>query len=122
MTKLNVIFDVRGTLVGRKEETVHRLFKMFEQKGHTVSIWTNGMFSDVPQEFQKYPIFRKHNMAFGRELIDNGNDPATSIFDIAVDDDTNQNYLAAHEFIWVHDIPTDADTLTLWFYANYGDA
>lgn len=31
------------------------------------------------------------------------------LFDLAIEDDTSQTYLAAKKFLWVHDIPENAE-------------
>lgn len=117
MQSLNVVFDVQGTLVGYNQTKVRQLFELFVKNGHTVSIWSNGMRSALPDEYQQYTFRSKFNKAHGRELLSWGNDPKTCIFDIAVEDDKGQSYLSAHSFIWVWDIPNE--DLESWFYAKF---
>lgn len=107
---MRVAFDVQGTLEGRNQDKVRALFQWFAAKGAALTVWSNGMRMDVLSlELQKE--FGIESDAMWKKtksdvLWDDDNEE--SFFDIAVDDDTQQTWLAAKNFIWVHEIPEDS--------------
>ena len=114
MKRLSVVFDIRGTLVGRNEEAVRWLFDWFKARGHRITIWSNGGTSTLLQKYKDIQFSNKFNYSHGKELISWGNDPETCVFDVAIDDDMDQTYLSAKSFIWVHEIPSDLFGFMMW--------
>jgi hypothetical protein len=96
---MKIAFDCMGTLNGSKEKYVLMLLLELQKRGHSITVWSNG---------PSYPeaAVKRH----GIKNADTGykygkGDYDRESFDFAVEDDTGQTWLAAKNFIWVHDIP-----------------
>lgn len=109
-----IAFDCSGTLIrgGSNIEAAVKLIKWLQSKGHEVVIWSNAW--NYTQEAKK-----KHGLSCECDMkrctwdYDNEDD----YFDIAIDDDMSQTYLATKLLLNVCDIPNDESL----FEEKYGE-
>jgi hypothetical protein len=106
---MKVAFDCQGTLILTNEANkliVHKLFKWFESKGCEMVVWSNGGAPEILVKTLKLnATAQSKSKTWELEGCEN---PEQYYMDIAVDDDVNQTYLAAKNFIWVRDIPDES--------------
>jgi hypothetical protein len=98
---MRIAFDVKGTLEGSKSAAVLAMLRVFQEQGHEVVVWSNsfGYVQDV---------LAKHSLTcYGETKSTKWDREPENFYDLAIDDDSSQTYLAANRFIWVRDIPSD---------------
>ena len=95
---MKIAFDVKGTLEGHKGKFVLGLLNYLQGMGHEITIWSNGPGFAA----QCAKDLGLTNVA---TMMKYGKGDHQELFDIAVEDDTSQNWLAAKRFVWVKDIP-----------------
>jgi hypothetical protein len=102
---MKVAFDVKGTLKGLDETKVWKLFHILEARGCEIVIWSNMITfaHDVVREKQLNNDFIGKKDKYDLE--------EDEWFDVAVEDDRSQDYLAAKRFVFVGDIPEDDDAI-----------
>jgi len=112
-----VAFDCKGTLMNRPaDHKVVKLFKWFESKGCEMYIWSS-LYSYAKETRTEHGFDCEIREKFSNTKFKFEDDmPLDDYMDIAVDDDCNSDYLAAHEFIFVSDIPEDSNQ----FEAKFG--
>lgn len=99
---MRIAFDVKGTIDGPKGKFVLGLFKFLQDLGHECVVWSNSY---------GYAVDAVMTHALNAEAMpkkgkgDFGYEDKASHFDIAIEDDTSQTWLAAKRFIWVHELP-----------------
>lgn len=100
---MKIAFDVKGTLDGWNEVLVLKLLRAMKAAGHEVVVWSNsaGFARDA---VEKYNLNVPYQWKQEKRDLDCAVNPEEHYFDLAVEDDTRQTYLAAKEFLWVHDI------------------
>lgn len=108
---MRIAFDVKGTIESPMKKQVLHMFKLFQDAGHEVVVWSNSYSyavnaikdnnlqnTDPEDKFMKIDVERDESQ----------------YFDIAIEDDRRQDYLAAKKFIFVDEIPNameDVDKL-----------
>lgn len=114
---MRLAVDVKGTLTGHKRDLIVRMMMFLKDKGWEVVVWSNsyGYAVDAVKGLAETPLE-------GIEPEDKKAKFETdSRFDIAIEDDRSQEYLAAEHFIWVDEIPEDTpigflqDKLREWY-------
>jgi len=98
-----IAFDVQGTLVGRNQSKVFSLLQWCRSQDMKIIVWSNGI---SPEQIIKnhYPNWDLSQVEFSKKYSRlEAENWDMQIFDYAVEDDLSQNYLAAHEFIFVSD-------------------
>jgi hypothetical protein len=112
--KLKIAFDCSGTIMNGPDKVL-KLFEFFEKKGAELIVWSNsyGYCIDVRKWLGERAAYGTKTTKWD---FDCSSDPESWYVDIAVDDDSEQTYLAAKAFIWVRDIPDDPGE----FEAKYG--
>lgn len=114
---MRIAVDVKGTLTGHKRDQIVRMMMFLKDKGWEVVVWSNsyGYAVDAVKGLLETPLE-------GIEPEDKKAKFETETrFDIAIEDDRSQEYLAAHNFIWVDEIPLDTpigflqDKLKAWY-------
>lgn len=106
---MKIAFDVKGMLDGRKSKEVMIILKAFEAAGHGIFVWSNSY--NYARDF-----VRDNNLsAWAINKVEkngyDGEEEKEDYMDLAIEDDTNQTWLATKRFVWVDDIPTDTDEL-----------
>ena len=101
---MKIAFDVMGTIKGPKKEQVLKMFKLFQEAGHEVIVWSNsfGYAVDAINDnnlTNTEPRDKRMKMDVDYE--------ENRYVDIAIEDDRRQTWLAAKKFIWVDEIPID---------------
>ena len=104
-----IAVDVKGTLEGPRRAQIIQMIRMLLAQGHDVQIWSFGLGAQGAYRLKAATgidlewddKFSKHDaQEQGRDL-----------FDVAIEDDRSQIYLAAKKFIWVDLIPTEPEKL-----------
>jgi hypothetical protein len=102
---MRVAFDVKGTLSGFDSKKVWKLFRALESKGCEIVIWSN-----MPTFARD--LVEKHNLSNDYECKSMKLDvDEENWYDLAVEDDRSQTWLAARKFIFVGDIPETDDEI-----------
>lgn len=95
---MRIAFDVKGTLDGQYGKFVLGMLEMMLERGHQVTVWSNS-YSYAADFVLKHNL---QGVSFKTKVskwdIDNDE---TQFYDVAVEDDKTQTYLAAKKFIWV---------------------
>lgn len=105
---MRIAFDVMGTLAGRNEVKVKALFKALHDLGHEVVVWSNSssyaydMAAKLRAEGFKTEAMTKYTDTLEAEDLE--------LFDVAIEDDTSQTWLAAKRLVFVHEID-DVDAI-----------
>lgn len=97
---MKIAFDVKGTLDGSNKELVLKFFHAMKNAGHQVEVWSNSIM-------YASECVRENNLDVSYSWKDAKSDvdyDESKYFDLAVEDDTRQTYLATKEFLWVHEI------------------
>lgn len=106
---MRIAFDVKGTIEGPKKQQVLHMFKAFQEAGHEVVVWSNSIFyaqsavenNDLKVEYMDKRM--KGDYDFDESLF----------FDIAIEDDRSQTWLAAKKFLFVDEIPVNMGDVDL---------
>jgi hypothetical protein len=98
---MKIAFDVKGTLDGPKGHIVLSALKHLQKMGHECIVWSNSYSYAVD-------FVKEHKLEGVRaeQKYDKWNTPPEHFYDFAIEDDRSQTYLAAKQFIFVHDIET----------------
>ena len=100
---MKVAVDVKGTLEGPKREQILRLMMFFQDQGYEVVVWSNfysfadDAVKDLAETSLKDIIAECKKAKWETE----------EQYDIAIEDDRSQTWLAVKNFIWVDEIPLD---------------
>lgn len=100
---MRIAVDVKGTLEGHKRAQIVRMMLALQDLGHEIVVWSNayGYAVDAVKKLAETPLE-------GLEPQDKRAKWETEErFDIAIEDDRGQEWLAAKNFIWVDEIPLD---------------
>jgi len=99
---MRIAFDVKGTLEGPKKNILLSAFVKLQEMGHECVVWSNsyGYAVDAVRDnnLDAEPMSKTMKMDLDHD--------ETKFFDVAIDDDSSQTWLAAKRFIWVHEIET----------------
>lgn len=105
---MRITFDVKGTIEGPHKTKILKLFQALKARGHDLHVWSN-CFSyaqdAVKNNNLQVPFLEKIDMWQGVDK--------SLWFDFAIDDDSQQTWLAAKRFIWVHEIPDDIESFVV---------
>ena len=105
---MRIAFDVVGTIDGPHQEKILRLFKLFEENGHEMFVWSTE-YSYTVEAIEKHKLNAQPMCKYtGSEMEESG----MPLMDIAIDDDQSQYRLGTRRFIYVHNIP---DNIDRWF-------
>lgn len=101
MKTIRVAFDVKGTLEGAYQDKVRDLFKAFEKLGCKLTVWSNmpAYAHDIIQELGLKADW------MGKKMLSDMIDSIEGPFDIAIEDDPSQTWLAAKDIVLVRDLP-----------------
>lgn len=103
---MKIAFDVKGTIDGPKGDVILEAFKKLQELGHTCVVWSN-LYSYATDAIAKHGLNAEaHDKRMKMDLEYD----ESRYFDVAIEDDRRQEYLAANRFIFVDDI-TSADDL-----------
>lgn len=107
---MKVAFDVVGTLEGGGPK-VRALLDVLKARGHEIFIWSS-FYSFAYKWANKLgtEAFKKYSRMEAEDL-------GSTIFDVAVDDDSMQWWLAADEMVLVHKIPEEETALVNYVIA-----
>ena len=109
---MRIAFDVKGTLEGGNYSgRAMNLLLLLHKAGHEVIIWSSVLsyaYRTTVRINQAYGITLDCYSKYGEYEREEKNLP---IIDFAVEDDTSQDYLAAKNFVWVHNIPENVEEL-----------
>lgn len=98
---MKIAFDVKGTIEGPKKDLVLKLFKGFQAQGHTCVVWSN-MYSFAIGAIKDNDLENTNAMMkFSKGEAELGE---VDFFDLAIEDDRRQTYLAANKFLFVDEI------------------
>ena len=103
--------DVKGTLEGSKKKQVLKLLELFAKAGYEITVWSNsyGYAVDAVKDNNLKANFESKRMKMDLDYDE------TRYYNFAIEDDHQQDYLAAKQFIWVDDIPDDIEQVELFF-------
>lgn len=107
---MKVACDVKGTLMGDKQTQVLKILDVLSRAGYEVTVWSN-LYSYATDAVEELNL--KAEAYSKRSKSDFGFDES-QYFDIAIEDDRSQTYLAAKQFIFVDDIPEDMAQVELF--------
>lgn len=100
-------FDVKGTIEGPKKKQVLELFRILQALGHTCDVWSNsyGFAVDCVKsnKLNAAPTSKQMKMDLDHD--------ETKFYDVAIEDDTQQTWLAARRFVWVKDLPESMEAI-----------
>lgn len=107
---MRIACDVQGTIEGYKKEFVLRLIRKLMNHGVELTVWSNsyGYALDAVKDYDLQCF------AISKKTISDFDFDQTKFFDLAIEDDTHQDFLSSKRFLWVHDIPiqdSDIDQL-----------
>lgn len=99
---MKIAFDVKGTIEGPDQYKVLKLFFALKALGHEMIVWSS-----------EYSYAVRANKKHGLDAIVMSKlwkaDTIGSVeywMDLAIDDDSSQDYLASHKFLWVRHLPS----------------
>lgn len=98
---MRIAFDVKGTIEGPKKKFIIMMLTELQRRGHEVVVWSNSY------TYAKDAVIDNHLecVAMDKLTLWDAKDFNKSLYDLAIDDDSSQTWLAAKRFIWVYDIP-----------------
>lgn len=109
---MRIAVDVKGTLEGTKRRQIIVMIYELLKADHEVVVWSMDFsmaataaenLTIILEELYDYP--NKIEAMSKRTKMDT---EAEDHFDLAIEDDRGQHWLAAKSFIWVDEIPKDA--------------
>jgi hypothetical protein len=105
---MRIAFDVKGTIEGYHKVKILKLFHALKARGHELTVWSNsyGYAQDAVSDNNLGCPFQSKTDKWQSEDQSNW-------FDFAIDDDSQQTWLAAKRFIWVHEVPDDIETFII---------
>lgn len=105
--------DVKGTLEGSKKKQVLKLLDLFSKAGYEITIWSNlysyAIDAVKDNNLKADSMGKKSKGDYPYEYDE------STYFNFAIEDDRQQEYLAAKKFIWVDEIPEDLVQVELFF-------
>lgn len=105
---MRVAFDVKGTIEGPKKELILKLFKGLQEKGHTCVVWSNLYSYAVDAIVDNNLENTEPEQKYSKGDVASGIYPSRKAFDLAIEDDRGQTYLAANRFLFVDEITEKA--------------
>lgn len=97
---MKIAFDVKGTLDGPKTKFVLAMLIALQEMGHECIVWSNSY---------GYAVDCVRNLGLvnvrAESKTDKWSRDEANFYDVAIEDDKQQTWLAAKHFIWVDDIP-----------------
>jgi hypothetical protein len=107
---MKIACDVKGTLEGSKKKQVLRILELFAKAGYEITVWSN-MYSYAVDAVRDNNLKADANSKRMKMDLDYEED---KYFNFAIEDDRQQEYLAAKHFIWVDEIPNDLAAIDLF--------
>lgn len=106
---MRVAVDVLGTLKGRRARDVFTLVQALYYAGHRITVWSSefSLAKHFAEALQERGIGA---IEFESKSAKYEHDPS-NYFDVAIEDDRSQEYLAAKKFVWVDEIPEDYERI-----------
>lgn len=104
---MRIAWDVKGTIEGPKGTVILEAFKKLQKLGHECIVWS-GLYSYAFDTVVRYDL--KAYATSKRTMLDL-EDFSMNPYDVAVEDDRSQDYLGAKSFVFVDEIPNNADEL-----------
>lgn len=98
---MRIAFDVKGTIEGPKKTFVLALLELLQKNGHEVVVWSNS-YGFAVDAVKDNGLSCK---ASPKRTSWDEDGKVENFFDLAIDDDNQQTWLASKRFIWVHDLP-----------------
>lgn len=105
---MRVAFDVKGTIEGPKKDLVLKLFRGLQEKGHTCIVWSNLYSYAIDAVVNNKLENTEPNRKYSKGDVAEGIYASTTMFDLAVEDDRSQTWLAANRFLFVDEITEDS--------------
>lgn len=99
---MRIAFDVKGTIEGPKGDVILGAFKKLQELGHTCVVWSN-LYSYAVDAITKHGLSAE---AMNKRSMSDLDEYSAKPYDVAIEDDRHQIYLAANRFIFVDDITT----------------
>lgn len=107
---MRIAFDVKGTIDGPKQKLVLKLLKELQAKGHEIIVWSS-MYGFALDAIKKHGLSAE---AWPKRMQSDFDYDESKYVDYAIEDDPTQDWLAAKNFIWVEDLPSNiADIVNL---------
>lgn len=102
---MRIAIDVKGTLEGPKEQIIRLAAELLWRKGHEVVVWSN--MTSFAHDFVK-----KYDFPYGYTGKKMASDcySEDELYDVAIEDDRSQTWLAAKKIIFVDEC-SDVNTL-----------
>ena len=109
---MRIAFDVKGTLDGPKGHIILSALHHLLKQGHTCVVWSN-LYSYAADFVRDNELDKLGVEAMSKKSLSDLEGYDTQPFDYAIEDDTRQTYLAAKQFIFVHQIETTGDLINV---------
>lgn len=108
---MRIAIDVIGTLEGHKRAEIITMIRELVKDDHEVVVWSSE-FSMAMRAAEKLTVILNEYDGFPGKIEFMSKRTKTELdpdehFDYAIEDDRNQVYLAAKQFIWVQDLPRE---------------
>lgn len=100
---MRIAVDVKGTIEGPKQVSILAMIRRAQELGHEVVVWSNS-FGYAVDAVKKHSLNCEPQDKKMKSDLDNDE---SAFFDLVIDDDMSQDWLAAKRFLWVRDIPND---------------
>jgi hypothetical protein len=116
---MRIACDVKGTLEGPKKAQVVEILKILQGNGAKITVWSNlySYASRALSENKDIHFEGAESKCSKSDLYFNEN----LYFDIAIEDDRMQSYLASKRFIWVDEIPDKVEDVEYWLECYFKD-
>lgn len=102
---MKIAFDVQGTLQGYHSDKVMNLFKILQDRGHELYIWSFGGYGMAVRAATELGIEAKYCAKQTHNY-----DEESTFVDVCVDDDrSSAEILSAGKVIYVNEIPNPSD-------------
>ena len=102
---MKIAFDVKGTLDGPKGHIILAALELLVEAGHTCVVWSN-LYSYAADFVNDHKLDKLGVEAWSKKSMSDLDGYDLQPFDYAIEDDACQTYLAAKQFIFVHQIET----------------
>ena len=109
---MKIACDVKGTLEGPKKKQILKMLDLFAKAGYEIVVWSNlysyAIDAVKDNNLRAEAIPKKSKGDYPHEYDE------STYYNIAIEDDRKQEYLAAKQFIWVDEIPEDIEQIELY--------
>lgn len=107
---MKIAVDVKGTLEGYKKPQILRMIELFQKAGHTVVVWSN-LYSYAVDAVRDNNLQNIESTSKSGKGDYGFEGDESKFYDLAIEDDHSQTWLAAKRFIFVDEIPNTVEQI-----------